>query len=89
MAKRIQKPRKTHSGEWLYCNFSARPEEIAKWKSIAAAADRSLSWWIRDVLNKAVALIDEERMHRAGGSYENPDGKATAVGVAPVSTDRA
>lgn len=91
MAKKQQKPRKTHTGEWLYCNFSARPEEIEKWKALAQADRRSLSFWIRDVLNKAVALIDEERMHRAGGSYggKESDGKNSDVAVAAVSPDRA
>jgi hypothetical protein len=86
MAKKTQTPRKTFSGEWLYCNFSAHPEEIAKWKALAAFGQRSLSWWIRDVLNKHVARLE-------GKSYENQnsnsDGKATEVGVAEVSGDRA
>jgi hypothetical protein len=88
-AKKQQKPRTTATGKWLYCNFSARPEEIAKWKAFAQADRRSLSSWIRDALNKAAALIDEERMHRAGGHYENPQEKKSTVGVETVSPDRA
>jgi hypothetical protein len=49
---RTQKVRKTPSGLWLYCSFSAHPEEIDKWKKLAGGMDRSLSWWIRDALNK-------------------------------------
>jgi len=54
-AKKQQKPRTTATGEWLYCNFSARPQEIANWKAYAASEQRSLSSWIRDVLMKEVA----------------------------------
>jgi hypothetical protein len=85
MAKRIQKPRKTHSGEWLYCNFSARPEEIAKWKALAGVDRRSLSFWIRDVLNRHVEI--QERV-AAGADYENSQGKNSAVHVEAVSPNR-
>jgi hypothetical protein len=85
MAKKTQTTRRTFSGEWLYCNFSAHPEEIAKWKALAAFGQRSLSWWIRDVLNKHVARLEGSNSHE----NQNSDGKPTAVGVAEVSGDRA
>jgi hypothetical protein len=83
MAKKTQTPRETHTGKWLYCNFSAHPEEIAKWKALAASGQRSLSWWIRYVLNEYVAAKAE------GKSDEKFNGKPETVGVAEVSGDRA
>lgn len=82
MAKtRYQKARKTATGEWLYCNFSARPEEIQKWKSLAQADRRSLSFWIRDALNRRVEELERIDELLTGGTK--------AVDVAPVSPDRA
>jgi hypothetical protein len=63
-----QKPRKAASGEWMYCTISARPEEIAKWRELAGSVDRSLSWWIRDQLNRAVEIMQRIK---DGGSDEN------------------
>jgi hypothetical protein len=83
MAKKIQTPRKSATGQWLYCNFSARPEEVAKWKQIAKSVDRSLSWWIRYVLNHHMAGLDE-----VSDENSNPK-KPETVGVAEVSGDRA
>ena len=64
MAHREQKVRKAATGEWMYCTISARPDEIASWRGLADAVDRSLSWWIRDQLNKAVQSA-------IGASHEN------------------
>jgi hypothetical protein len=58
MAQRSQKSRKTPSGEWLYLSVSAHPEEIAAWRELAAAEDRSLSWWVRNQLNKAAGITN-------------------------------
>ena len=58
MANKKQKVRKTPSGEWLYCSFSAHPEEIDQWRELAATMDRSLSWWIRNQLNKAAGIVN-------------------------------
>jgi hypothetical protein len=55
MAKRTQKPIKRSSGEWLYCSFSVKPEEREAYREVAALDSRSVSWWIRDVLNKEVS----------------------------------
>jgi hypothetical protein len=58
MAQRSQKIRKTPSGDWLYCSFSAHPQEIERWRGIAADDQRSLSSWIRIQLNKAAGITN-------------------------------
>jgi hypothetical protein len=55
MAKVKQKPITTPTGEWVYCTLRVRPEEMAKWREVAAIDDRSLSYWARTELNKAAA----------------------------------
>jgi len=86
--RKQQKPRETATGQWLYCNFSARPEEIAAWKALAKADRRSLSSWIREVLVKHTEIQD--RIAK-GGSYDNNNSQSQNrdVDVAPVSADRA
>ena len=79
MVKRTQKPTKRSTGEWLYCSFSVKPEEIARYREIAKSLDRSLSWWIRNALNKAAGLAD------GGKSNEVTE----TVGVETVSPHRA
>jgi hypothetical protein len=87
-AKKQQTPRVTATGEWLYCNFSARPEEIAEWKALAQAERRSLSSWIRDVLTKEIARRKGFQTYDA--KYpEKARGEATEMGVAEISGDRA
>lgn len=54
MAKKIQKTIKRSTGDWMYCSFQAHPDEVFIWREIAGQDDRSLSWWIRDVLNRHV-----------------------------------
>lgn len=58
MAKKTQKAIKRSTGEWLYCTFSAKPEEKAKYQEIADSMDRSLSWWIRKQLNQAAGIVN-------------------------------
>jgi hypothetical protein len=58
MANKTQKTIKRSTGEWLYCSFQAHPEEIAKWREIALGDERSLSWWIRNQLNKAAGIVN-------------------------------
>ena len=77
MANKTQKIIKRSTGDWMYCSFQAHPEEIAKWRELAAMDDRSLSYWIRNALNKAVA--------DGGQSHE----VTKTVGVETVSSDRA
>lgn len=86
MAKRQQNPRKTPTGEWLYITFSVKPKEREAYRELADVDSKgrsnSLSWWIRDVLNREVA-------RRKGISDANSNGENQSVGVAPVSPDRA
>lgn len=56
MANKTQKAIKRSTGEWLYCSFQAHPEEIARWRELALAEDRSLSWWIRKQLKLAAGI---------------------------------
>jgi hypothetical protein len=83
MAKKEQTPRKTPSGEWVYVTISAKPEEREAYRQIAALDSRSVSWWIRDVLNKEVA--------RRKGVFgdEKPNGETQSVAVEAVPTARA
>ena len=85
MAKKEQIPRKTPSGEWVYVTISAKPEEREAYRQIAALDSRSVSWWIRDVLNKEVA----RRLEEAGRENPNAAPKNSTVGVETVSPDRA
>jgi hypothetical protein len=85
-AKKQQKPRTTATGEWLYCNFSARPQEIANWKAYAASEQRSLSSWIRDVLMKEVARRKEDQFYEYDRT--KPLRETSNVGVAAISPDR-
>ena len=52
MAEKIQKAKTKR--KMKYMTFSAYPDEIVRWKTVAKDLDRSLSWWIRNELNKAV-----------------------------------
>jgi hypothetical protein len=83
MAKRQQKVRQTPTGDWLYCSFSLHPDELEDYRRVAKEIDRSVSWWIRTVLNKEVA----RRKGIAGN--EKPNGETQSVAVASVSADRA
>lgn len=62
----------------MYVSFQAHPEEISQYRDLAKADDRSLSWWIRNALNKAAAASN------GGKSDENHE----TVGVAEISADR-
>jgi hypothetical protein len=73
MANKKQQVIKRSTGEWMYCSFQAHPEELARWRALAAAEDRSLSAWIR-------------RQLRKGDSNETP---TEDVPVETVSPDRA
>jgi hypothetical protein len=66
MARKGQKVRTTPSGDWLYCSFSAHPEEIERWREIASGSERSLSWWIRAQLNKAAGITNGVSTVEAG-----------------------
>jgi hypothetical protein len=70
MANKTQKAIKRSTGEWLYCSFQAHPEEISKWRELAGADDRSLSWWIRNTLNKAASLADGGKSHEVTESVD-------------------
>ncbi len=74
-----QKIRKTPSGEWLYVSFSVHPEEREKYQEAAKRRDRSVSWWIRNILNREVGLMEDEATN----------GKNKSVAVEDVSSDRA
>jgi hypothetical protein len=65
MAKVKQKAIKTPTGEWMYVSFRAHPEELASFQEVAGKLDRTVSWWVRDVLNREVA--------RQRGEYETPN----------------
>jgi len=65
----------------MYCSFSVHPEEIAAYREIAKLDGRSLSWWIRDALNKAVALIREK-------NHETPNLETVPTDHAVDHTDR-
>jgi hypothetical protein len=84
MAKRTQKPIKRSSGEWLYCSFSVKPEEREAYQQIAKSLDRSLSWWIRDLLNKEVSRRKASLNNGTQLESEN-----ATVGVETVSPHRA
>jgi hypothetical protein len=80
MAKKTQKTIKRSTGDWMYCSFSVHPEEIAEYRDIAAKSDRSLSWWIRNELNKAVAVAKGQtnetlpvEVVSADGTGDHPD----------------
>lgn len=85
--RKSQKIRKTPSGDWIYCSFSAHPEEVAAWKLIAKSGERSLSGWLRNLANAAVAA---EQREREAFHHENPKPKHedSAVRMENVSTDR-
>ena len=55
MANRKQKTISRSTGEWMYVSFQAHPEEVSRWRELANVDDRSLSYWIRNVLNAAIA----------------------------------
>lgn len=61
MPRKSQKIRKTPSGDWIYLSISVHPEEVESWKTFVKSADRSMSWWIRNLANKAVAAEKKER----------------------------
>jgi hypothetical protein len=84
MAKKEQTPRKTPSGEWVYVTISAKPEEREAYRQIAALDSRSVSWWIRDVLNKEVA-----RRKASSNNETQLEGANSTVGLETVSPDRA
>jgi hypothetical protein len=58
IAKTKQKVIERSTGDWMYVTLQAHPEEVAKWRELAKADDRSLSWWIRNVLNKTVGAAE-------------------------------
>jgi hypothetical protein len=76
---RTQKIRKTPTGDWIYCSFSARPDEVARWRELAVQADRSLSWWIRNILNREIGLIENEASN----------GKDEKISLENISPNRA
>lgn len=93
MAKKEQTPRKTPSGEWIYITISAAPQEREAYRKIAGIDSRSVSWWIRDVLNKEVARrlaqTKEGKVIGDEKTGEVPGGEGSAVPLETVSTDRA
>lgn len=86
MANKRQKVRKTPSGEWVYCSISAHPEEVERWRAIAKGSfDRSLSWWIRDVLNREAAAIEKGIPNAANAQ---PEGETVSVEDVPSHRSR-
>lgn len=77
MSRKGQKVRTTPTGDWIYCSFSAHPEEIIAYREVASKLDRSLSWWVRDVLNKAAQAAKED----SNGAHEK-------VPMETISADR-
>jgi hypothetical protein len=55
MAEKAQKPKTSQKRKMKYCTFSAMPEEILAFKQVAGLDRRSLSWWIREILNREVS----------------------------------
>ena len=86
MAKGKQKAIKTPTGEWMYISFRAHPEELADFQKVAAELDRTVSWWVRDVLNREVARRKEDQPYEYDRT--KPLRETSNVGVAAVSTDR-
>jgi hypothetical protein len=84
MAKGKQKAIKTPTGEWMYISFRAHPEELADFQEVAAKLDRTVSWWVRDVLNREVA-----RRKASSNNEIQPESANPTVGVEAVSPDRA
>jgi len=50
----MSRTKKSKSSLMVVISFSARTEEIAKWRLAAIHEDRSLSQWIRRALNRAI-----------------------------------
>jgi hypothetical protein len=89
MAKVKQKAIKTPTGEWMYVSFRAHPEELASFQEVAGKLDRTVSWWVRDVLNREVARQLALRNEGKGISDEKTNGETQTVGLAELSPDRA
>ncbi|MGA7793437.1 MAG: hypothetical protein WCA19_10390 [Candidatus Acidiferrales bacterium] len=66
--------------------FGAYPKEVNHWKKLAAKADRSLSWWLRNRIAEAEKLALDQKSWDPP-TYDTPQ-ISVSVGVFPKDIDR-